>query len=194
LQGRKPAIALERTIMDRRCQTPDCMVTPAYSCLCKDVYLCANCLYPHLTNSTGLTHILKLHRFPKGANNQLEMLLKRLKCGDKYYDKLDHSVYTLPKVLSMSIEEIGQLCSYLGMTTKERCDLWNELQYIKVATGLQLLSPEDLRSVMSAREVNYAALEALLSVKGAADRSQTLLCGQNKEVEDLFDQIISETH
>ena len=169
------------------------MVTPAYSCLCKDVYLCVNCLYPHLASSSGLTHILKLHRTPRNSNNQLEVLLKRLKCRDKYYDKLDHSVYTLPKVLSMSIEEIGQLCSYLGMTTKERCDLWNELQYIKVATGLQPLSPDDLRTVMAARSVDYAALEALLSAKGSA-RSQALLSGQNKQVEDLFDQIISETH
>lgn len=92
-----------------------------------------------------------------------------------------------------TIENIGQLCSYLGMSTKERCDLWNELQYIKVATGLQPLSAEDLRCIVTTREVNYAAMDALRSATSGGERTQTLLSGQNKQVEDMFDQIISET-
>ena len=164
-----------------RCQTADCPVTP-----------CSNCVFPHLQTGPGTPHILKYYRTPKGSNCQLEVFLKRLQCREKYYDKIDKSVYTMKKMLSMSVQEVGQLCSYLGMTTKERCDVWNELQYIKVTTGLVRLEPDEARAVMAARGTNYPALEALCNVTQAG-RAQPLLVGQNKQVEDLFDQIISET-
>lgn len=167
-------------------------MTPCYQCVCKVVYLCANCLYPHLSSGPSQPHIVKYYRSPRGSSCQLEVFLKRIHCKDKYFDKIDKSVYTMKKILSMSAEEVGQLCSYLGMSTKERCDMWNELQYIKYATILVRMEPDELRQLVASRGVNYSALEELCSVSRSG-RAQPLLVGQNKQVEDLFDQIISET-